>query len=238
MSRVFTPDPDTTHSLKVTVTVTKLCVIKLESFCFLICKNSLRMMGKLSLMQLFYKFYDGCKPGKINERIECIAYFLGAIAATRGRWFSRALVIEALMTCNEYHCNNIVNPDHKAIKFSARPRHKSLKCSISCLLRAKNVRDTRRRRKLRLWVTLAASSASGELEMNEDRNVTLGDNRCKTHQPPGSRARSSSLLIRHKLNITSGIRNLEQSEASLNNVELLNSIKLGPQINICPHWLS
>ena len=64
MSRVFTPDPDTAQSLKVTVTVTKLCVIKLESFCFLISKNSLRMMGKLSLMQLFYKFYDGCKLEK------------------------------------------------------------------------------------------------------------------------------------------------------------------------------
>ena len=60
MSQVFTPDPDTPPPLKVTVTVTKLCVIKLESFCFLICKNSFQMMGKLSLkQQLFRKFYDG-----------------------------------------------------------------------------------------------------------------------------------------------------------------------------------
>ena len=59
MSRVFTPDPDTLATLKVTVTVTKLCVIKLESFCFLICKNSFQMMGKLSLkQQLFRKFYN------------------------------------------------------------------------------------------------------------------------------------------------------------------------------------
>ena len=46
MSRVFTPDPDTLANLKVTVTVTKLCVIKLESFCFLICKKFFPNDGK------------------------------------------------------------------------------------------------------------------------------------------------------------------------------------------------
>ena len=149
MSRVFTPDPDTLATLKVTVTVTKLCVIKLESFCFLICKNSFGMMGKLSLVHLFCKFYDGCKPGEETRELSALL-ISWAITATRGQRFFRALVIEPVMTCIEYRCNNIVNPDHKAIKFSARPRHKSLKCSISCLLRAKNVQDGSRRRKLRL----------------------------------------------------------------------------------------
>ena len=111
-------------------------------------------MGKLSLVHLFCKFYDGCKPGEETRELSALL-ISWAITATRGQRFSRALVIEPVMTCIEYHCNNIVNPDHKAIKFSARPRHKSLKCSISCLLRAKS-----RRRKLRLWVTLAASLAA------------------------------------------------------------------------------
>ena len=115
-------------------------------------------MGKLWIVHLLCKFYDGCKPRE--ETRELSALFISwAITATRGQRFSRALVIEPVMTCNEYHCNNIVNPDHRAIKFSVRPRHKSLKCSISCLLRAKNVRDGSQRRKLRLWVTLAASLA-------------------------------------------------------------------------------
>ena len=174
MSRVFTPDPDTLATLKVTVTVTKLCVIKLESYCFLICKKFFSNDGKtVNCAPCILQVYDGCKHGEETRELSALL-ISWAITATRGHRFSRALVIEPVMTCNEYHCNNIVNPDHKAIKFSARPRHKSLKCSISCLLRAKNVRDGNQRRKLRLWVTLAASLASRELEMNEDRNVTLG----------------------------------------------------------------
>ena len=152
MSRVFTPDPDTLATLKVTVTVTKLCVIKLESFCFLICKKFFSNDGKAVnqwCVHVFCKFYDGCKPGEETRELSALL-ISWAITATRGQRFFRALVIEPVMTCIEYHCNNIVNPDHKAIKFSAGPRHKSLKCSISCLLRAKNVRDGSRRRKLRL----------------------------------------------------------------------------------------